>query len=341
MGQHHVTPGRADEVGGINLDPPEPKLDARHLDRLIELWLDEMAGRLRPETAEGYAYKLLHFREWWARVGPDLDWRLGRRDLERFARELCQVNSRTGEPLSYHSRNDVHRRLRQMFKWAFLHGYTEAKDYSGWVPVADGEAPRRSAVSVEALAALFEAAGRSPHAARDRAILAVFIGTGVRRAECARLTVEDLAFHADGSGSATVHGKRTRANESGIRQVAFDAATGHCLSAYLDAAGLESGPLWPGGQGPLSTQGIYRVVKRCIAAAGLEGEIQACHDLRRAFATHFARSYRDPMGADLLRRQMGHTTYRMSSHYTLLDVEDIRDRLHSPMAAIELRRRKK
>ena len=265
-----------------------------------------------------------------------------RKDLEEFERTLRAVPSRYGTPLTYNSRNDVLRRLSAMFRWAHREGYTDTADYSAWVPDADGSPPLRQAVDLDALRALFAAAGRSAYPARDRAILAVFIGTGVRRGECASLAVADLQFYADGSGVARVHGKRTRANRTGERHVAFDAVTGNQLWTYIQASGLTAGPLWIGPKGPLTEQGVYKVVKRCIREAGLDVRMSGPHDLRRTFATLLARSARDQMiDGDLIRRQMGHTTYRMTSQYSLLDVEDIRGSLHSPMSMMQDGEKKK
>lgn len=322
-------------MGRINLRPQAPALDAQELDALIELWLADCRSRLSAGTADGYAYKIAYFRAWWAEAGAGKEWRLRECDLVEFERALREMRSRRGEPLSYHTRDDVLRRLSAMFRWAYREGYTETADYSAWVPEAEGQPPVRKAPGLPELAALFEAAGRSAHAARDRAILAMLIGTGVRRAECASLCVEDLQFHADGSGVARVRGKRTRANRSGERFVAFDAVTGKQLAAYLDATGLRRGPLWLGQKGPLRKESVYRVVKRCICEAGLEDALRGPHDLRRAFATLLVRAARDQLiDGDLIRRQMGHASYRMTSHYSLLDVEDIRDTLRSPMAML-------
>ena len=123
--------------------------------------------------------------------------------------------------------------------------------------------------------------------------------------------------------------------------MAFDAVTGKQLAVYLDATGLRSGALWQGQKGPLTTQTVYRIVKRCIREAGLEDALKGPHDLRRAFATLLVRAARDDLiDGDLIRRQMGHTSYRMTSHYSLLDVEDIRDSLRSPMAMLVERKDK-
>jgi integrase len=326
-------------MGTIQLQPAEQVLDACNLEALIELWLEDCAVKRPPATVAGYYYKILYWSQWWQAQGAALDWRLRRRDVERFARELDVVTSqRTGETLSYNTRRDVLRRLRQMFHWAYLANHTGDCDYSHWVPALEGAAPKRKPASLEHLRRLFDAASSSPDRLRDQAILALLIGTGIRRGECASLTVDLTQIHADGSGVAVVAGKRTRANADGVREVAFDPVTGAYLRAYLDTYGLRSGPLWQSQYGKaLGVVAIYRVVKRCIKRAGLEEALQGCHDLRRAFATHYSRLHQGQDHADLLRRQMGHANYRQTTEYNLMDAEDIRGRLVSPMSLIQRR----
>ena len=239
-----------------------------------------------------------------------------------------------GRRLVIMPRDDVLRRLRQMFHWAAANGYTEDRNYARWVPQASGEPPKRTAATIAQLPRLFEAAGQSISPGRDRAILALLIGTGVRRGEVVSLRVERINFYADGTGVATVYGKRTKANKTGEHGIAFDAATGGYVRAYIDERQVSVGPLFVGTKGALTTQGIFRAVKRAVRRAGLTEVIQACHDLRRAFATHMSREYRGEGYGDLLRRQMGHATYKMTTEYTLLDVDDIRDALVSPLSKI-------
>ena len=159
---------------------------------------------------------------------------------------------------------------------------------------------------------LLDAATRSPRPARNRALLALLISTGIRRAEAATVNIEDLRIDADGSGIAQVTGKRTKANKSGRRAVAFDRAAGHYLVAFLDAEGRTSGPLFTGARQdePISPQTIYRIVKCCVEEAGLSDRMTATHDLRRAFATHLARyvaseGANSEVAADMIRRQLG------------------------------------
>jgi integrase len=177
-------------------------------------------------------------------------------------------------------------------------------------------------------------ASESPRPLRDQAILAFFIGTGCRLGEVVSLNAEDLQILADGSGIATVTGKRTKANKTGVHQVAFDATTGKYLIPYIDDYVIVSGPVWLNDAGDrLGKSGIYGMVNRTVAKAGLSDTIRGCHDLRRAFATILGMMHPEsPAWADMIRRQLGHKSYAMTSHYTIVNVDDIREWLTSPLA---------
>ena len=321
-------------VGRIRREPEGPALDGRDLAWLVERYLIALRqSQDEQATVDGYGYKLAWFVRWWEEFGAARGWLLRPDDLIEFQRWLkAAISEKTGEPLSFHSRNDVLRRLRSMFRWAHERQYT-TEDYGAWVPKADGGPPVRRAARVEMLLRLLEAAGAGPHPGRDRAILAMLIGMGLRRAEVAGLNVEDVVVEADLSGYVTVVGKRTRANPTGTRAAAFDSATGRLVVAHLDASGLTTGPLFCSRRGVrLSNQGLYKAVKRAIQAAGLASQIVGPHDLRRAFATHYARERKGAGSADLLRRQLGHAHYSQTSQYSLLEVDDIREDLVSPLA---------
>lgn len=324
----------------INLDVMERPLDGKHLDQLIDRWLDSVAAKVEPVTLAGYQQKVEHFRRWWLYVGSSLDWQITRASLAAFGRWLAVQPSvkPPHNPPSYGQQADVLRRVAQMFKWAKTKGYTEI-DHSDWLPAPIGEPTRRKAPTLDDLSRLMKAADLSSNPTRDRALLAFLIGTGVRRSEAATLMIEDVQFNADGSGVATVTGKRTRANRSGRHAVAFDRSTGAFLIAYLDADPYRtSGPLFVTvEEKPIQAQTVYRVVKHCIQRAGLEGRITATHDLRRAFATHLARhAIADPaVTADVIRRQLGQTSYRTTAeHYTLLDADDLLQSIVSPLAMV-------
>lgn len=327
-----------EDVGTIQTSPRVPVLDGRHLNWLIEQYLLRCRLELTDQrTVDCYASKLRWFVDWWEREGPSQKWLLRQGDFVQFEKYLRDaVSKRTKRKLAYNSRKDVFRRLGEALRWAQTHNYV-SRDYTKWLPKPQGAVTKRKAAPVEALRQLLERASSSYMAARDRAMLAIFIGMGLRRGEVANLDIEDMVFMADHSGYARVLGKKTKAREDGIRDAAFDAATGSIVISYLDATGVTFGPLFRGRQNErLTPQGVYKVVKRIIRDAGLEEQIQGCHDLRRAFATHFSRHSKGENAANLLRQQLGHSHFSTTANfYVLNDVEDIRVDLISPLTLMQ------
>lgn len=315
----------------IILDPPEDFLDGRHLIPLVDRWLASL--KVRPKTAVSYAGKIKYFTDWWSQEGPQRNWRLTQSALGKFEEYLSGFETdRFRMPLAYNTRKAIIRALRMMFRWACNTGRT-SKNYGEWCPWPEGAPPSRRAANSMQLARLMVAALESRYPLRDQAILAFFIGTGCRLGEVASLTVENVQMLADGAGTALVVGKRTRHNRTGERSVAFDGVTGRYLTRYMDDAKIHKGYLWFTEDGErLSGPGIYQMVKRTVIRAELTTVIRGCHDLRRAFATILGLMHPDSPGwADLVRRQLGHKHYSQTAHYTLLDVDDIRERIVNPL----------
>lgn len=325
----------------IELSPDEPVFSARSLDALIQKWLDwtlndlgemDSVGNLRSVTVGGYASKIAYFRRWWVKAGPALNYELREPDFITFNRWLT-----TKSGLSYNSRKDVLRRLSQMFKWACEKNHTK-RDYSSWLPDADGSAPLRTPAPIAALHQLIQAAGQSDNPRRNQAILAIVIGTGMRRSECASLRIEDIALAADGSGTITIHrAKRVRNRDVQGRIVIFNQQAGRYIRSYLDALARNDGPLFPGRwrEKPMRPESLDRIVAGLIADVGLKGQIQNLHDLRRLFITYFRRNRKGEQFDRLLRMQVGHASAAMTDHYDLSGVEALRDDLIDPFGLME------
>lgn len=334
----------------INLHPQEPMIEASALLALIDLWRHDREMALPSQTVDGYVQKLVYFQRWWSDVGEAEGWILKRSTLARFGRWLAMdARTKFDKPLSYHSTNDVLRRLGQVFRWAYQTDRIPV-DLSLWLPAAQGSAPLRKALDLPLLDRLFAAAELGACPDRDQVVLAVFIGTGVRRAEAAALDASDVTIYADMSGLMTVRkAKKVRGRIVQGRVVAFDAATGQFLRPWVDAIDPGS-PLFPrvkpgyelegnvySNTERLSTQGLYRIVNRCAAEAGITKEqLKGPHDLRRLFATTFARYRRGESHGQLLSMQLGHSSFAATvrNGYSLQDIEDVREVMFSPMALI-------
>lgn len=325
------------DLGIIRRSPRAPSLDGTHLNWLLDCYIESCRERLDHQiTVDGYEYQLRWVKDWWHGVGRKKAWLLQPSDLIHFEKHLRSAASRrTRKPLSYHTRHTILKRLREALKWAHEQGYLD-RSYTHWVPQAEGAPPKRKAAQISQLERLLAAVGAGPTPVRNQAIVALLMGMGLRRAEVSAMNIEDVVIYADYSGTAQVRGKRTKANPLGEREAAFDSATGKLLMLYLDDCtmrGRLSGPLFLGQRrGRLGGGAIYVMLKKAIAEAGLDGHIIGPHDLRRAFATIYRRTRKGQASADLLQRQLGHADINQTNEYTLLDVEDIRADIVSPMS---------
>jgi integrase/recombinase XerC len=144
---------------------------------------------------------------------------------------------------------------------------------------------------------------------RDKAILELLYGCGLRRSELIRLCFPDLDMYAQ---TIRVTGKGRK-----VRILPFGTAIRKSLEAWLVArteAGLQSrGPLFvrPGGE-PLYPQLVYRMVLRYTGlATGASGK--SPHVLRHTFATHML-----DRGADLnaIKEMLGHSSLASTQVYT-------------------------
>ncbi len=317
-------------VHEIEFSDDTPKLNGKHLDRLLEAYITSTQRNNQPVTIKGYRCKLRPFFTWWNEYGPEREWVLASDDLSDFVRYL---DERTN--LSFRGRYDTVKRLRQMFRWAHKRGAIPV-DFSMFVPDTKGGAPERRAVSLPSLQALLNACWKMSDPIRNRGIIAVMAGTGLRLEECASLSVEKVEFLPAGSGFIT---PSVTKNDK-PRTVVFDASTGAFIRQWLDVLGKTEGPLWPSRTGgktlPLSKDGMHKVV---YDAANLAGIDCSPHDLRRMFATIFMRVHRGEGYAKLLQKQMGHTHFSTTALYMLPTIDDIHEVMNdteaSPVAKLD------
>jgi site-specific recombinase XerD len=156
---------------------------------------------------------------------------------------------------------------------------------------------------------------------RDRAILALAIGTGLRRSELAALTFEQVQQRDGRWVLVDITGKRNK-----VRSVPAPSWAKQALDEYSQAAGLSEGAVFVSinksdaiaGES-LTAQAIYDVIKhysyRLWGAAGL----LAAHDARRTYA-QLARKG----GADIeqISLTLGHASVLTTERYlgTKLDL---------------------
>jgi integrase/recombinase XerC len=160
------------------------------------------------------------------------------------------------------------------------------------------------------------AAGEPWIGLRDRAVLLLLYGAGLRIGEAMALTGAALPL----GDTLVVTGKRAK-----TRMVPLLAPVRDAIQLYLDACPWGTSrdlPLFRGAKGgPLSPDIIRRAVRAARARLGL-GERTTPHALRHSFATHLL-----GRGADLrsLQELLGHASLSSTQVYTGVDAAHLLD----------------
>lgn len=174
------------------------------------------------------------------------------------------------------------------------------------------------ALSREKLEALLGAPNvQTPSGLRDRAMMELIYGAGLRVSEAVNLRVSDLDLD---SAAARVTGKRGK-----VREVPVPRQTVEWLGRYLDEARpkLRKGSLdlliLADRGGPMLRQTVYDRLERYTREVGLE-QIGP-HVLRHTYAVHLLRG-----GADLraVQELLGHASIATTQVYTHLDLDEVR-----------------
>ena len=143
---------------------------------------------------------------------------------------------------------------------------------------------------------------------RDRAILEVLYGCGLRVSEAVGLKVSDVFFE---DGFVRVIGKGDKQRIVPLGEVAAD-----WIRKYLDVRPFDTDDLFVNKAGtPLSRVSMFNLVKRQAMAAGIHKEISP-HTFRHSFATHLVEN-----GADLrvVQEMLGHESILTTEIYTHID----------------------
>ncbi|MBW4078317.1 MAG: tyrosine recombinase [Acidobacteria bacterium] len=164
-------------------------------------------------------------------------------------------------------------------------------------------------------------ADSSPAGLRDRALLELLYGTGVRVSEAIGIGLEDLDFDEE---LILVTGKGSKQ-----RLVPIGAALRRALERYLGAGGRNefanskrSSALFLNARGGrLSRQGVDLVVNRRALLAGVNRDIVSAHVFRHSCATHMLAH-----GADIrvVQELLGHASIATTQLYTAVSVSSLK-----------------
>ena len=193
-------------------------------------------------------------------------------------------------------------------------------------PTANLAAPRRGkklphVLSMSEVKRLLEGAkGGDAIALRDRALLETMYACGLRASEATGLEVTDADLRR---GFVRAHGKASKE-----RIVPLGREAAGALRRYLNRGRPEL--VGASGErklfvnfrgGPLTRQGLYKIIRRHARKAGLDGKMSP-HTLRHTFATHLLAG-----GCDLrsVQEMLGHADIATTQMYTHLSGEEIKE----------------
>ena len=157
---------------------------------------------------------------------------------------------------------------------------------------------------------------------RDKVMLTLLVDTGMRSGELARLRKQDIEAEM-----VTVRGK------SGKRQIPVSEDARRLLLSLIIAEDSKDEYVFHGHKGPLTRNGVYRIVHGHMKSAGIKGPKLGPHRIRHGFGKNYLVN-----GGDLRSLQvlMGHKRITTTQKYTTFVSKDIIEKHHkySPLGRL-------
>jgi integrase/recombinase XerD len=257
------------------------------------------------------------------------------RDLGRY-QNWCQehdlvslddidVNAISDFATSLSSRLSAASAARTVVSVRGFHKFCVSEDWTVTNPAVDihpVSIPRRlpKAMQYESILVLIEATDVSDLPQRDRAILELLYGTGMRISELTNLSIDDIDANSE---TAIVTGKGNKQRLIPVGTYALEAIKKYVQGERRNLLGKGSGShkLFLNRRGkPLSRQSAWECVSQAAIRANLPGV--SPHSLRHSYATHLLER-----GADVrtVQELLGHASVTTTQVYTMVTVDTLRE----------------
>ena len=240
--------------------------------------------------------------------------------LERYQRHLYYYRKANGQPLGFGTQHNFLAAVKAWFKWMTRENYLASNPASEVQSIRVPNKLPDAVLSVEDVQHILNAIDVNDiEGLRNRAIVEVLYGTGVRRTELCNLLLSDIDSHRQSVFVREGKGAKDRCIPIGkralvwVRRYLEDSRpkllthdTEHHL--FLNAHGDAFTPSYLG-----------HTVKRIIKAAGLDRK-GGCHLFRHAMATHMLEN-----GAELryIQAILGHANINTTTIYTHMSIESL------------------
>jgi integrase/recombinase XerD len=216
-----------------------------------------------------------------------------------------------------------------------LHRFAQAEGLTADDPAAEVQPPKPprrlpKALGLDQVQAMLDVpATDTVLGLRDRALLEVLYGTGVRISEAVALDVDEVSRLAALPRDTPTPGLRVLGKGRKERVVPLGSYARAALDAYLVRARPELARHGPGTPalflnargGRLSRQSAWTILRTVAERAGITVEVSP-HTLRHCFATHLLDG-----GADVrvVQELLGHASVTTTQIYTLVTVDHLRE----------------
>jgi integrase/recombinase XerD len=271
------------------------------MDPAVESFLALASARLAPRTVDAYRRDLAHLEAFLGGSPADAT-------ADRLAEYVASMRAEGRAPTTISRRVAA---IRSFYRHQVLLGARTDN------PAAELELPKRRRALPRTLSPgeaerLIEAAaGTTPRALRDRALVELLYGAGLRVSEAVGLgrsavDLEQRIVRAVGKGSkervVPIGREATDALRRYLARGRPYLDRRHRPELFLNAKG-----------GALTRAGAFLILRRLAGAAGLEPERVHPHLLRHSFATHLLEG-----GADLrsVQEMLGHADLATTELYT-------------------------
>src|SRR5580704_15620476 len=210
--------------------------------------------------------------------------------------------------------------VRSLFRWLAREGVVEQNPAK---LVATPKLPKKlpRVPTIEEMNSVID--GEMPEVAafpeRDRLMLELLYGCGIRNSELTGINLDDIRLSAE---AILIRGKGKKE-----RYVPFGDSVKSALGAYLPArqmilesVGEHSAALLVNRRGGrITTRSVGRIIKKIPVAKGLSSDVHP-HTLRHAFGTHMLEE-----GADLraIQELLGHERLATTQRYTQLSMKHV------------------
>ena len=285
-------------------------------------YLDHIAVErgLSTHTVQAYSRDLRRYESWCTSRGLVRVDAISANDVSDYAASLRHADDH-GPGLSASSSSRAVIAVRGFHKFAVREGWTLSDPC---VDLRPSSIPQRlpKALSYAEISAILGACGdlESPVGLRDRALLELLYGTGVRISEAVGLDIDDLDF---GQSTLVVTGKGDKQRRLPLGEYAASALSDYLVRGrpVLALKGRGTSRVFLNTRGAaLSRQSAWQVLSAAAERAQISAAVSP-HTMRHSFATHLLEG-----GADVrvVQELLGHSSVTTTQIYTQVTAETLR-----------------